>query len=78
MQICKNSVVLYDSGTTTKKLEDYLKRSALINKKLIWVVPWKLQTLKDTTKPTSFKGCSLDGKEVTDGKDMEQRKLITH
>ncbi|KAI9685601.1 MAG: hypothetical protein M1822_004459 [Bathelium mastoideum] len=78
MQILNYSVVLYDSNTNTASLEDYLKRSALENKKHIWVVPWKWDTFKNATKPASFTGCSLDGEAVTEGKDVERRKLTIH
>ena len=78
MQISKYSVVLYDSSTETKQLEDYLKKSTLKNKKQIWVVPLTGESLSSTTKPTSFTGCLLDGKAVDDEKSIERRKLAIH
>ena len=48
MQIVKYSVVLYDSSTGTKQLEEYLKRSALKNAKHIWVVSWTWETFSNT------------------------------
>lgn len=78
MQILKYSVALYDSGTSTVPLEDYLKRSVLNNAKHIWVVPWKSESLKNATKPASFVGCSLDGKDVTNGENVKRRKLTVH
>ena len=78
MQIVKYSVILYDSSADTRTLEDYLKRSALNNKKYIYVVPWKLQAFKDATKPASFVCCSLNGNDVTDRNDVERRNLKVH
>ncbi len=74
----KYSVDLYCSSASISPLEDYLKRLALKNKKHIWVVLWNRETVKNATKPTSLTGCSLDGKAVTDGKDVKRRKLTIH